>query len=515
MAASMDLSPGAHPAQGRGGGASSNLQVPSILDRMDADRRALSTRRERHYLTPYLRAVRFLDLLAVSIAVGLAHLLRFGLDHRDVTTTLGSLDYVLVSVGLVVGWMSTLHLQRSYDGRLVGHGVQEYRQVFRASVWLFAALAILALAFKFDFARGYVLLAFPLGTLMLLTGRWGARKWLVRERRENRLCDRVLVVGEAGQVTDLVVALERTPDAGYQVVGACVDSAERDLGGVPVLGHESEVLVHALAHEVDVVAVASPAGLGRDGLRRLGWALENTQIGLVVAPGIMDVAGPRVLTRPVQGLPLIHVESPRFEGPHLVAKNILDRGGAALLLLLLSPLFLLVGALIKLEDKGPALFRQERVGREGDTFLMLKFRTMVEDAEDQLPSLAHINEGSGPLFKLRDDPRVTRIGATLRKYSLDELPQLLNVLKGEMSLVGPRPPLPREVAEYEAHVRRRLLVKPGMTGLWQINGRSDLAWEETVRLDLYYVENWTPVLDLMILWRTVQVVVNPDSKGAY
>lgn len=229
----------------------------------------------------------------------------------------------------------------------------------------------------------------------------------------------------------------------------------------------------------------------------------------------MDVAGPRVLTRPVQGLPLLHVEAPRFGGPQLVLKNVADRVAAVLALVLLSPVMLGVALAIRSESGGPVLFRQERVGRGGRSFGMLKFRSMVPDAETMLPALQLVDEGAGPLFKMRNDPRVTRVGAFIRRYSLDELPQLVNVVRGEMSMVGPRPPLPREVATYEADVRRRLLVKPGLTGLWQISGRSNLSWDESVRLDLYYVENWTPVLDLMILWRTVQVVLRPEEYGAY
>ena len=473
--------------------------------------------RARRYLDGYLLGLRVLDALIVAIAVLGAQLVRFGSgpDDPSASSRLGPLDYGLVSLLLALGWILSLHLQRSYDGRLVGHGVQEYKAVFQASTWLFAALAIVALAVKFDIARGYVLLAFPAGTALLLLGRWSARQWLVHERRQKRLSDKVLLVGDTEHVASLVVALGRTPDAGYNVIGACVDGAGPSVAGVPVLGSESDVLVRALQYDVDVVAVSSSAGLGEDGLRRLGWALEGTDIGLVVAPGIMDVAGPRVLTRPVQGLPLMHVEAPTFAGLQLLAKAVFDRVGALLLIILFSPVLLSIAMLVRREDSGPVLFRQERVGRDGGTFSMLKFRTMVTDAESILPSLMSANEGAGPLFKLHDDPRITRIGSVLRKFSLDELPQLFNVLKGEMSLVGPRPPLPREVAEYEAHVRRRLLVKPGMTGLWQISGRSDLSWEESVRLDLYYVENWTPVLDLMILWRTVQVVLRPSRNGAY
>jgi exopolysaccharide biosynthesis polyprenyl glycosylphosphotransferase len=521
VTASVEVTPrsGATAALGeRVVGAQPLFVVPDTLARARAAR-ARGGSRARPYLRGYLRSVRILDVTGVTLAVVVAHLVhiaRYGSGTTALAAPNFRVDYLAVSVGLAVGWLAALHLQNAYDGRLVGHGVQEYRQVFQASTWLFACLAIAAFAFKLDFARGYVLLAFPLGTLLLLSGRWGARQWLVRQRRRGRFSDRVLLVGDRDHVASLVVALRRAPDAGYNVLGACVDHSRAGrVAGVPVVGPESDVLLKAVELEVDIVAVSSSAGLGQTGLRKLGWALEGTDIDLVVAPGIMDVAGPRVLTRPVQGLPLSHLEAPTFAGPQLVLKNICDRALALVALVLLMPLLVGVAVAVRLEDGGPALFRQERVGRDGQTFGMLKFRSMVVDAETHLPQLLVAHDGSGPLFKLRSDPRVTRVGAVIRRYSLDELPQLLNVVLGHMSLVGPRPPLPREVAEYEADTRRRLLVKPGMTGLWQISGRSNLSWEESVRLDLYYVENWTPLLDIMILWRTSSVVLNPGSSGAY
>lgn len=470
----------------------------------------------RSYLSGYLRWLRLSDALVIAVALILTTITRFGVDHAPLAST--QFGYWNVSLAVAAAWVLMLHLHSSYDGRFSGHGVTEYRQVFHASLWLFSTVAIVAYALKVDVARGYVMLAFPLGTILLLLSRYAARRWLVRQRRDGKLSDRVLLVGGRDHVEDLVVALHRTPDAGYNVLGACVNDAPSGstVAGVPVVGAEVDVVARGVDLEVDVIAVSSSAGLGSSGLRRLGWALEGTDIDLVVAPGIMDVAGPRVRTRPVQGLPLIHVEAPRFSGPTLVFKNIMDRTLAAVGLLLLLPLFLTVALSIALTDRGPVFFGQERVGRDGRTFRMLKFRTMITDAESALPALMALNEGSGPLFKMRNDPRVTRVGAFLRRYSLDEFPQLINVLRGEMSLVGPRPPLPREVATYGDDTRRRLLVKPGMTGMWQINGRSNLSWEESVRLDLYYVENWTPLLDLMIIWRTGRVVLRPGQEaGAY
>lgn len=476
------------------------------------------SRRSRSYLRPYLRWLQVLDLAVIALAVTTAHLGRFGAVDQQLppNANIGTLSYTSVSLALVLGWFVMLHVQDAYDGTYSGHGVQEYRQVLRASFWLFGVLAIAAFAFKLDFARGYVLLAFPLGTCLLLLGRWGSRQWLVLQRRAGELSDRVLLVGDQAHVAGLVAALNRFPDAGYRVLGACVADAQDDtVAGVPVVGDGTDVVAQAQALNADVVAVSSSAGLGVRGLRRLGWALEGTAIDLVVAPDIMDVAGPRVKTRPVQGLPLIHVESPRFTGPRRVVKSVMDRVLALVGLVVLAPMLLVVVAAISLEDRGPAIFRQERVGRQGRRFAMYKFRSMVPDAESRLPELLSANEGAGPLFKLHADPRVTRVGAFIRRYSIDELPQLLNVLRGEMSLVGPRPPLPNEVESYGDDVRRRLLVKPGMTGLWQISGRSDLEWEEAVRLDLYYVENWSPVLDLMIAFRTANVVLRASDSGAY
>jgi exopolysaccharide biosynthesis polyprenyl glycosylphosphotransferase len=215
---------------------------------------------------------------------------------------------------------------------------------------------------------------------------------------------------------------------------------------------------------------------------------------------------------PVDGLPLLRLTQPVFDGVSRVVKNVLDRVGAALLLLMIAPLMLGLAFMIK-SDGGPVFFRQERVGRHGRTFRMVKFRSMVVDAEARRAELLELNEGSGPLFKLKADPRITAIGSTLRKYSLDELPQLFNVLAGSMSLVGPRPPLPEEVATYSRDAERKLMVRPGLTGLWQVSGRSDLSWEESVRLDLRYVENWTLAMDALILWKTIGTLAR--GHGAY
>jgi exopolysaccharide biosynthesis polyprenyl glycosylphosphotransferase len=302
------------------------------------------------------------------------------------------------------------------------------------------------------------------------------------------------------------------------VVGACIPDAllapvPQRLGDVPVLGSFRAIVDAAMAINADTVAVTACSELTAARLRRLGWQLEGTGIDLVLAPALTDVAGPRIHTQPVAGLPLIHVEAPEFRGARKLVKGFVDRALAFTALFLSLPLLAAIAIAIKLDSRGPVIFRQVRVGLGGREFGVYKFRTMVENADALLADLAARNETDGLLFKMRDDPRVTRVGRVLRKWSLDELPQLANVLLGQMSLVGPRPPLPSEVARYDGDVARRLLVKPGMTGLWQVSGRSDLSWEDGIRLDLYYVENWSLAADLTILWKTFGAVIR--TRGAY
>jgi exopolysaccharide biosynthesis polyprenyl glycosylphosphotransferase len=263
----------------------------------------------------------------------------------------------------------------------------------------------------------------------------------------------------------------------------------------------------------DTVAVLSCPELSGMALRELAWELEKTGTSLCVAPAILDIGGPRTTIRPAAGLPLVYMDHPEFNGIPRVLKACFDRAFAFTALFLLSPLMAAIAVMIKVHDRGPVLFSQVRVGVDGRPFQIYKFRTMVADAEALKARLVEQNETGGVLFKIRDDPRITTVGAWLRRWSLDELPQLLNVLRGDMSLVGPRPALPDEADRYHTHVRRRLAVRPGITGLWQVNGRSDLPWEEAVRLDLRYVENWTFMLDLQILWKTWSAI--GTGTGAY
>jgi exopolysaccharide biosynthesis polyprenyl glycosylphosphotransferase len=309
--------------------------------------------------------------------------------------------------------------------------------------------------------------------------------------------------------------LRRESYHGLSVVAACVTGSERrdEIDSLPVIKGLENVADVVQSYDADTVAVLPCPEMSGVQLRDLAWELEKTGTDLCVAPALLDVAGPRTTIRPVAGLPLMHLDHPEFSGIRRLVKAVFDRAVAAAALLACAPLFLAIMVIIRLSDGGPALFRQTRVGQGGRDFTVLKFRTMVVDAEQRKSHLSALNESDGLLFKMRRDPRVTRLGGLLRRSSLDELPQLINVLIGDMSLVGPRPALPHEAALYGNHTRRRLAVKPGITGLWQVNGRSDLAWDEAVRLDLRYVENWSFMLDLQILWKTWSAVLR--GSGAY
>ncbi len=327
---------------------------------------------------------------------------------------------------------------------------------------------------------------------------------------------RVLVVGRADAAVAVIDKFRQEPQHGLLAVAACVPQASVQVShihDVPVVGDPDRIIDAVDETGVHVVAVASHPDLAGQSLRRLSWALEERGVELVVSPGIVEVAGPRLSIRPVAGLSLLHLERPTFGGSRMFVKTAFDRALGAVLLLVALPLIAAIAIAVRVSSRGPALFRQERVGVDGRRFTMLKFRSMVTDAEDRRPALAALDDGNGMLFKIREDPRVTPVGALLRRFSLDELPQLFNVLRGDMSLVGPRPPLPEEVAVYDDDAVRRLRVRPGMTGLWQVSGRSDLSWEESLRLDLRYVDNWSLALDLSILWRTWRAVVR--GSGAY
>jgi exopolysaccharide biosynthesis polyprenyl glycosylphosphotransferase len=460
------------------------------------------------------------DAIVLALATAVATIWRFGFEPIK-SAGHYSTTYLLISAIIAASWWLALTLYGTREPKIVGEGVDEYRRIVRATFVTFGCVAIVSLLIKSDLSRAYLAVAFPLGLIGLLFGRKLRRKWLAKERQSGRRTSNVLVIGGSRTAKHITATIDRSGTSGYRVTGVWVpDRLETlnewlDIPGrfVPVLG-TSRTLADALViSDADTVIVSDTEHLGHDGLKSLAWELEGADIDLMVSPNVIDVAGPRIHLRAVANMPLLHLEEPRYAAASRWGKVVFDKSLAALVLLVFSPLAVAVMVSIKLTSPGPVLYRSTRVGVRGETFDMLKFRTMDVGAEQRRPELSSSNDGAGPLFKMRDDPRVTTVGRLLRRYSIDELPQLVNVLKGEMSMVGPRPPLPSEVEAYEGNIAKRLLVRQGITGLWQVSGRSDLTWEESVRLDLDYVENWSMVRDLQIIWRTIRAVM--QKKGAY
>lgn len=469
----------------------------------------------------YLRRLRILDAGVVVWAVAGAFGVRFG--FADISKVpLRDADYLVLSGVLVMAWWLMLEFWGSREAKILGSGSEEYRRVVAASAWLFGFVAVISYALRIDIARGFVGLAFPAGAAGLLVARWLVRQHLVFERNRGHSASRVLIIGGPHSVAHVVRSLLSAPAAGYMPVAAHLPGAASSGQGaetlpIPVTGYESDfdtILSVIVATEVDAVAVSAGVNMHPKDLRKLGWELAAREVAMIMAPALTDIAGPRIHTQPVAGLPLIHVSTPKLTGGRKVAKRGFDIFVAGLLVVCLSPLFLVLAILVRTTSPGPILYAQERIGLRGTTFRMLKFRSMKEDADLELRALLKAQGSANtPLFKVENDPRITRLGRILRKFSLDELPQLFNVLNGSMSLVGPRPQRELEVVLYDDAAHRRLYVSPGMSGLWQVSGRSNLTWEESIRLDLYYVENWSLMGDVVILFKTFRAVF--ASAGAF
>jgi exopolysaccharide biosynthesis polyprenyl glycosylphosphotransferase len=462
-----------------------------------------------HWMSAYLRRVAVADCACALAAGVLATQVRFASQGYLPT------GYLALTCLLPVLWCIAVRLAGCYDVRFIGIGSEEFRRLLNAGASLTATIAVVSYAAKLDLARGYIAIALPAATILDLGARYCLRKHLHLKWRRGCCTRRVIAVGHAKAVTELVATLHRESYHGFSVVGACVagEMTSDSVAGLEVAGGIDSIPEAVLRLGADTVAVLTCPEINGARLRALAWDLEKTSTDLCVAPALLDVAGPRTTIRPVAGLPLLHVDHPELAGAKQAIKGLFDKVTAALALVVLAPLFAAIALTVRCTDPGPALFRQTRVGKDGRVFTLYKFRTMVVGAEQQKALLAAQNQADGALFKIRRDPRVTRAGVLLRRWSLDELPQLINVLRGDMSLVGPRPALPEEVASYGSQIRRRLVVKPGITGLWQVSGRSDLPWEEAVRLDVRYVENWSFALDLQIIWKTGSAVL--EGRGAY
>ncbi|WP_374457469.1 sugar transferase [Nocardioides sp.] len=464
-------------------------------------------------LLPWL--VGAVDFLTISVAAVLAIRFRLTLSIFDTATDVLQ-NTAVASIFFVATWLVMLAIYGAYERTVFGAGTEEFKLVVNASLFTGALVATMAFLMQYPLSRGFFVLFFTIGVLLLVVGRLGSRRVIQRLRAAGHFNEKVLLVGSPIYIAEIHKVLARESWLGYRVMGCLVPPVhagpETIAPGIPVLGLIDDI--RSIVDEVspDIVFFTAGAVKSSTQLRRLAWELEDHQhVQIIVAPNLTDVSSERVSIRPVAGLPLMHLGRSRSQLATNDAKRAFDFVGAALVLLLVSPFLLGLMLWIRLHDGGPALFRQVRVGRDGEEFTCLKLRSMHVDAEARLAEL-EARDGH-VLFKSTDDPRVTRPGRLIRRFSLDELPQLWNVVRGEMSLVGPRPPLPSEVEQYEDDMLRRLNVLPGMTGLWQVSGRSDLSWEDTVRLDLYYVDNWSMVQDLLILARTVTAVL--ASRGAY
>lgn len=503
-----------------------SLGLPGIREareRSVREGRAFRSERKRRQAR-HVRNLRISDAVVVCGAVGLAQFIRFGQGGNRPTlawTALSGVGYTAVSVTLALLWIALLALVDSRAGRILGHGAEEYRRTLSATFLLFGLIAILSLLLRIDIARGYLAIAFPLGLAALLINR---RIWRVLARREYKdgRCQKLLlVVGSRHAAADIANKFSTTPASGYHVVGLCTpegpiddaDSiriADRDF---PVVGVDQAVIDAVERTAADTVVIAPTDHLDPTEIRRLIWDLEAQGVDLIVTAGLLDVAVQRIHSHPVAGMAMLHVEEPHYGRAISWAKRTFDICFALFALLLVAPVMLVAAIAVKVSSRGPVFYMADRIGMNGVSFKMFKFRSMFVGSDQFLPGLIDAAGGNALLFKLKKDPRATPVGRLLRKFSLDELPQFINVLKGDMSVVGPRPQVLREVESYDDLTRRRLMVRPGVTGLWQVSGRSDLSIDDAIRLDLSYVENWTMAGDLIIIARTLRAVTTGD--GAY
>jgi exopolysaccharide biosynthesis polyprenyl glycosylphosphotransferase len=467
----------------------------------------------------YVTNLQITDAIVVGGAVILAQYSRFA--HVPSAAEYPSHRMMISSALFATAWLLALACFHTRSTTVIGAGNEEYRRVLAASIGTFGVIAMASLVLRIDISRGYIAVALPIGILGLLLSRWLWRRYVARKRVVGGYQTSVLALGESDAVANLANELVRDPEAGYRVVAVGItgygpprgEHLEVNHQKIPIVGGETHVLDGIRICGADTVAIAGAEHFGVQGVRRLIWTLESMGVDLMLSPGVVDVAVSRLVMRPIAGLPMLHVEKPQYRGAMRFCKRAFDFCFAAAVLTVALPILLVAAIAIKVGGRGPVFYCSERIGIDGRPFSMLKLRTMVVDADKQLGSLLDKNESDGLLFKIREDPRVTSVGRFLRRFSIDELPQFINVLRQEMSVVGPRPPLKREVDAYDSDIRRRMLVKPGITGLWQVSGRSDLSWEESIRLDLWYVDNWSMVEDILIIAKTLRAVFR--RSGAY
>ena len=471
--------------------------------------------------------------VTVTPSIGVARNVQIGILATDVIVLLvatligfvtrfsvGALETGLTGPIQIVGtiapffWIALLVVLGSYEQRVVGLGLTEYGRIFKSGLWMIAIVSMVSFLGKFDTSRAYVLLVIPLGTLGLVINRWLWRRWILRKRNRGYDLQSTLVVGSVSDQQHISQSLTERKWAGYAVVDTFrpLSDADRDEEG------NAQPWINELMTKVEdggvlCIALAPSCGLGGGDIRELSWSLEGRGTDLLISSALGAVTGPRLTLRVATGLPFMHLDEVGLGATQRAIKRVGDVAVSATAILFLSPILLAIAIAALIASGRPVFFRQARAGRRGEQFTMWKFRTMVPDADAQRDALREELESTGPVMKIVDDPRVTPMGRFLRRWSLDELPQLFNVFSGSMSLVGPRPHPLDDVSRYTSFDRRRLLAKPGVTGLWQVAGRSDLSWDDSVELDLVYIENWSPIADAAILLRTVQAVL--AKTGAY
>ena len=412
---------------------------------------------------------------------------------------------IFLGVLVLFSWLFFLWFNGSRDTNILGFGADEYKRLTNATLFSFTFIAFVSYIFKLEISRAFVLLVFPFGLFLLFVTRRFLRRRLLKARANGRYLSRVLLL-HSGTSDPVEARLAIAKHAGFNIVHKIVTAENYKFDF-------KEIVAQAIANQCDQIMVGQSAVISASDLRKLGWALEETNIDLVVAPAVTEIAGPRLKVSNVEGLPLLHLEQPVFSGAAKATKRLLDLIISVFGLIVISPFLLIIAIIIKSYDRGSVLYSQKRIGQNNKEFTVYKFRTMYEGSHEQRAQVMAETNKDPRLAKDPQDPRVTKPGLFLRRWSIDEIPQIINVLKGEMSLVGPRPPLAEEVNQYEKSETRRLLVKPGLTGLWQVSGRSELDWEDAVRLDLYYVENWSLTLDILIIIRTAAAVWR--GEGAY
>ena len=482
--------------------------VPTVAPDVTAPPRPVVARRAR-LLTA---ATIVLDLSAVAVAYALSWTVRgqswwgrgrtpFVLGGRAAFLTLPVWVIVFSAYGL-------------YNRRELTAGSEEVRRLFRAVAVSAVAVVMVTFALKISVPRGWILTVSLLALVLIGLGRFAVRGAIHRLSVRGFLATSALIVGTNDEARTIARSLARNGWLSYGVLGFVSVAPDHPptLDGRPVLGSVKRIADLVLETGAGAVIISGTA-VGADGLIEIDQALQPFRVEVRLSPGLPHVSPSRITVRPLDGLALLSLDRRELRRWDATVKRASDLLGAAVLILPALPLMGLLAALVRLTSPGPAFFRQDRVGKNGKPFRMYKIRSMVADAEDRLEELARTYGDDGVLFKMRQDPRVTRLGAVLRRWGLDELPQLLNVLKGDMSLVGPRPALPRETARYTDRIRARLRVKPGLTGLWQVNGRHELSFDDYIRYDLFYVENWSIGLDLYVIGKTLPAMLT--RRGSY